>query len=220
MNEYINAYVEIIIEYLDEMDKSEFMCAQSNKGFLVYTGFRAITHIFQISYTNSNDLNTAFYNSRNAYIFYLEYLEQIHKTNMRHDLSHTDAIQFLYSKTISQMSPNSTPLDNLAIISKLTELILWFDNEDIDQTNMTQKMLTNLLKFDSDMLLYFLETAQLRTMSDTEYKTFLLDTCTLLKKNTNTNLDWNMQRVYKMRDLNDNINMPIQQWGKWIISQH
>jgi hypothetical protein len=118
------------------------------------------------------------------------------------------------------MSPNSTPLDNLAIISKLTELILWFDNEDIDQTNMTQKMLTNLLKFDSDMLLYFLETAQLRTMSDTEYKTFLLDTCTLLKKNTNTNLDWNMQRVYKMRDLNDNINMPIQQWGKWIISQH
>ena len=219
MNEYINAYVEIILEYLDEMYKSEFMSAQSNRDFLVYAGFRAITHIFQISYTNSNDLNTAFYNSRNAYIFYLEYLEQIHKTNMRHDLSHSDAIQFLYSKTISQMSPNSAP-DNLAIVSKLIELILWFDNEHIEQTKITQKILINLLQFDSDMLLYFLETAQLRTMSDTEYKTFLLDTCTLLKKNTKMNVDWNIQRVYKIRDLNDNINIPIQQWGKWIISQH
>ena len=152
MNEYINAYVEIILEYLDEMYKSEFMSAQSNRDFLVYTGFRAITHIFQISYTNSNDLNTAFYNSRNAYIFYLEYLEQIHKTNMRHDLSHSDAIQFLYSKTISQMSPNSAP-DNLAIVSKLIELILWFDNEHIEQTKITQKILINLLQFDSDMLL-------------------------------------------------------------------
>lgn len=219
MNEYINTYVEIILEYLDEMYKSEFMGAQSNRSFLIYTGFRAITHIFQISYINSNDLNTAFYNSRNAYIFYLEYLEQIHKTNMRHDLSHSDAIQFLYSKTISQMSPNSTP-NNLAIVSKLIELILWFDNERIEQTNIAQKTIMNLLQFDSDMLFYFLETAQLRAMSDTEYKTFLLDTCALFKKNTRTNVDWNMQRVYKMRDLNDNINMPIQQWAKWIISQH
>ena len=69
MNEYINAYVEIIIEYLDEMNNSEFMNAQSNKRFLIYTGFRAITHIFQISYINSNDLNAAFYNSRNAFWF-------------------------------------------------------------------------------------------------------------------------------------------------------
>jgi hypothetical protein len=219
MNEYINAYVEIIIEYLDEMNNSEFMNAQSNKRFLIYTGFRAITHIFQISYINSNDLNAAFYNSRNAYIFYLEYLEQIHKTNMKHDLSHSDAIQFLYSKTISQMSPDSTP-NNLAIVSKLTELILWFDNQSIDQTKISQKTLMSLLKFDGDMLFYFLETAQLRTMSDTEYTTFLSDACTLLKKNTKANVDWNMQRIYKMRDLNDNINMPIQHWAKWIISQH
>jgi hypothetical protein len=219
MNEYINTYVEIILEYINEMDKSEFMSAQLNRDFLVYTGFRAITHIFQISYTNSNDLNTAFYNSRNAYIFYLEYLEQINKTNMRHDLCHTDAIKFLYSKTISQMSPNSTP-DNLAIVSKLTELILWFDNTHIDQTKMTQKTLMSLLQFDSDMLLYYLETSQLRTMSDAEYKVFLSDTCSLLKKNTNQNVDWNMQRIYKMRDLNDNINMPIQQWGKWLASHH
>lgn len=217
--EYINTYVEIILEYVNEMAKSEFMSAQSNRDFLVYTGFRAITHIFQICYIDSSDLNTAFYNSRNAYIFYLEYLEQIHKTNMRHDLSHTDAIQFLYSKTISQMSPNTTP-ENLAIISKLTELILWFDNKQIDQTQMTQKTMMNLLQFDSDMLLYYLETAQLRTMSDAEYKAFLSDTSSLLKKNAKANVDWNMQRVYKMRDLNDNINMPIQQWGKWIISHH
>ena len=117
------------------------------------------------------------------------------------------------------MSPNSTP-GNLAIVSKLTELILWFDNKHIDQTKMTQKTLMSLLHFDSDMLLYYLETSQLRTMSDAEYKTFLSDTCGLLKKNTNQNVDWNMQRIYKMRDLNDNINMPIQQWGKWLVSHH
>jgi hypothetical protein len=117
------------------------------------------------------------------------------------------------------MSPNSTP-DNLAIVSKLTELILWFDNTHIDQTKMTQKTLMSLLQFDSDMLLYYLETSQLRTMSDAEYKVFLSDTCSLLKKNTNQNVDWNMQRIYKMRDLNDNINMPIQQWGKWLASHH
>ena len=216
VSDYLNTYLDIIIEYMDAMKQSTFITAHLDREFLIYTGFRAITHIFQINYVYVNDLDTSFYSSQKAYIFYLEYLEQMEKTNMSHDLNYTDAIQFLYSKTISQL----TPRDNMkyaaeyAKVSKLTDIILWSGG----MRTIKKKAIMNCFLVDYDTVLYCLEIAQLRKMDNAEYEAFLSDMYSTLKKHNCKDLD--IQKIYKIRNLNDSLKMPMKQWCKWLITPH
>ena len=216
VSDYLNTYLDIIIEYMDAMKQSTFITAHLDREFLIYTGFRAITHIFQINYVYANDLDTSFYSSQKAYIFYLEYLEQMEKTNMSHDLNYTDAIQFLYSKTISQL----TPRDNMkyaaeyAKVSKLTDIILWSGG----MRTIKKKAIMNCFLVDYDTVLYCLEIAQLRKMDNAEYEAFLSDMYSTLKKHNCKDLD--IQKIYKIRNLNDSLKMPMKQWCKWLITPH
>ena len=143
------------------------------------------------------------------------------KTNMSHDLNYTDAIQFLYTKTISHITPNNTKrLDDYAKVSKLVELILWFDNRNVSQYDIQKKTILNCFQVDCDMLTYCLEIAQMRKMNKDEYALFLSDMCVILKKHKKqTDDDYEIQKVYKIRDFDDNINLPMKQWCKWLISR-
>ena len=215
VSDYLNTYLDIIIAYLDVMKESKFLSTHINRDFLVYTGFRAITHIFQINYIYTNDLDTSFYSSQKAYIFYLEYLEQMEKTNMNHDLNYTDAIQFLYSKTISQLTPisNVDPSDKYAKVSKLVDLILWTGGM---RSTIKKKTIMNCFQVDYDTVLYCLEITRLRNMNDIEYETFLSQMYVTLKKHSCRDLE--VQKIYKIRDLNENMSLPIKQWCKWLVT--
>jgi len=216
VSDYLNTYLDIIIEYSDAMKESKFITAHLNREFLIYTGFRAITHIFQINYVYTNDLDTSFYSAQKAYIFYLEYLEQMEKTNMSHDLNYTDAIQFLYSKTITQLTPteNLKSVLKYARVSKLIDIILWSGG----MRTLKKKTILNCFQVDYDTVLYCLEIAQLRKMDDTEYEAFLSDMYSTLKKHACKDLD--IQKIYKIRDLNDSLKLSTKQWCKWLITPH
>jgi len=215
ISDYLNTYLDIIIAYLDVMKESKFLSTHINREFLIYTGFRAITHIFQINYICTTDLDTSFFSSQKAYIFYLEYLEQMEKTNMNHDLNYTDAIQFLYSKTISQLTPilNVGPSDKYAKVSKLVDLILWTGGM---RSTIKKKTIMNCFQVDYDTVIYCLEITRLRNMDDVEYETFLSQMYVTLKKRSCQDLE--IQKIYKIRDLNDNLNLPISQWCKWLVT--
>jgi len=215
ISDYLNTYLDIIFEYLDVMKQSNFISTHINREFLIYTGFRAITHIFQINYMVMADLDTSFYSSQKAYIFYLEYLEQMEKTNMSHDLNYTDAIQFLYSKTIFQVTPvvNVTTSDQYAKVSKLVELCIWTGGM---RLNLKKKTIMNCFQVDYESVLYCLEITRLRNMGDPEYEAFLSQMCITLKKHTCRDID--IQKIYKIRDLQDNLNLPIRQWCKWLVT--
>lgn len=222
ISDYINTYIDIIVEYIYTMKKSKFITSNMNRDFLVYTGYRALTHIFQINYVYTNDLETAFYSSQKAYIFYLEYLEQMEKTNMSHDLNYTDAIQFLYNKTISHIIPNTNFKfsNEYAKVSRLTELILWFGNSNISQSSIQKITIMNCFHLDYDAIIYCLEIAQLRKMNEDEYALFLSEIFTTLKKYKRRNdEDFEIQKIYKIRDFNDNIKLPMKQWCKWLIAR-
>jgi hypothetical protein len=215
ISDYLNTYLDIIFEYLDVMKQSNFISTHINREFLIYTGFRAITHIFQINYMVVADLDTSFYSSQKAYIFYLEYLEQMEKTNMSHDLNYTDAIQFLYSKTIFQVTPvvNVTTSDQYAKVSKLVELCIWTGGM---RLNIKKKAIMNCFQVDYESVLYCLEITRLRNIDDPEYEAFLSQMCITLKKHTCRDID--IQKIYKIRDLQDNLNLPIRQWCKWLVT--
>jgi hypothetical protein len=216
VSDYLNTYLDIIIEYLDAMKGSTFITANLDREFLIYTGFRAITHIFQINYVYTNDLDTSFYSSQKAYIFYLEYLEQMEKTNMSHDLNYTDAIQFLYSKTISQLTPNVNMKSTVeyARISKLIDIILWSGG----MRTLKKKTIMNCFQVNYDAVTYCIEISQLRKMDNAEYEIFISDMYSTLKKNNCDDLD--IQKIHKIRNINESLKLPIKQWCKWLVTPH
>lgn len=215
-SDYMFIYLDIILEYLDRMQKSKYMMGNLNREFLIYSGFRAITHIFQITYIYTNNLCTSFLNSQNAYVFYLEYLEQMDNTNANHDLNYTDAIQFLYSKTIYQLTPidNIKPTVKYAMVSKLTDSIIWSG----EMRTIKKQTIINCFRVDYETILFCLEIAKLRKMDNTEYESFLCEIYSMLKKKKYTDLD--IQKIYKIRDINNSLGLNLKQWCKWLMISH
>jgi hypothetical protein len=215
--DFANNYIDIVIEYIDKMNTSAFIRAQSDRIFLIQSGFKAITHVFILHYINTNDLEGAFYNSQKGYILYLEYLEQMHQTNMSHDLNHTDAIQFVYNKTISDFT-----ITNLAKISdntildivRTTELILWFENTGVNQINITKRLIIGLLKHD---IYEYIDIAHKRKMTNDEYAVFLTETLSLFNKSKKKFI-WNNVALHIIQHWDEHANMPIKQWCKWLKS--
>lgn len=214
-DEYINNYIDIVIEYLGKMKASAFIKSQTNCGFLVYTGFKAITNIFQIHFVNTNDPEGSFYSAQKAYILYLEYLEQMQQTNMSHDLNHTDAIHFVYNRTISQFILRNTAQvtdDSIIKMSGMMEAIMWFGNSQIDQTEINKTTILKLIKLD---IREYIELAQKRTMTRQEYCVFLTETITLLSRITKKKRFH--EPLYILSGWSDHLNAPIKPWCKWLI---
>jgi hypothetical protein len=215
--EFTNNYLDIVIEYINKMNESTFIKAQSDRVFLIHSGFKAITHVFIMHFINTDDLEGAFYNSQKAYILYLEYLEQIHHINMSHDLNHTDAIQFVYSKTIAGFTITNLAkiTDNTTLdIVRTTELILWFENDNVNQSSITKRMITGLLKHD---IYEYIDIARKRKMTGDEYVMFLTETLSIFNK-TKKKFIWNDVALHIIQNWDEHANMPIKQWCKWLKS--
>ena len=211
-DEYINNYLDIVLEYLGKMKASAFIKSQPNIGFLVYAGFKAITNIFQIHFINTNDLEGSFYSSQKAYILYLEYLEQMHQTNMSHDLNHTDAIHFVYNKTVSPFILQNTAKvtdDSIIRACRAIETIMWFGNTQIDQTHISKPTILRLMKLD---MRDYIELAQKREMTGDEYSVFLAEMINRVTKKKCTNTP-----LYILNGWSDHLNIPVKPWCKWLM---
>lgn len=217
--EYINDYVDVIMEYLDTMSTSEFIEKQPNRTFLIQSGFRAITHVFHIHYASTGDSEGAFYNSQKAYIFYLEYLEQIEQTNMSHDLNHSDAILFVYNKTISKHTFRQTTVHTIdETIAKCVEKMMWFDNEYIYQCKITKQSMIDIIENRSKLFDY-IDIAQRRIMDHDEYMLFLTEIQAPVKKQ----IKWEEASLYIIREWDIHSKLPMKEWCKWLkkpVSSH
>ena len=211
MEKYTKSYVDIIYEYIDAMDGSDFMNEQLDRELLIFTGFKAITHIFQINFINTNDFTTTHFSCQKAYYFYLEYLEQMQKTNMSHDLNYTDAIQFLYSKTIAEYSPtNITGMSYEVLrIPKVIECLLWFNNK---LQTVDKAVLLKLLRYNHDELLLYMEIAVHYPMDAEQYATFLKEMAKLFTKKTKP-----ISYAEKIQKIDTK--MTVVQFARWLITE-
>lgn len=153
-------FFNITYEYLDIMKNSTYFSKLENKTFLLSIGFRMLVHIFQMNYVHTKNIEDTYYNCQKAYYYYLEYLEQMYTTNMYQHLNYTDAILFVYSKTLVKYDLEYNLSDdtniNLSIddnmgckyitkITKLLNLIFWWENSNIDIFNIPKKIIENIL---------------------------------------------------------------------------
>jgi hypothetical protein len=155
----------LIQEYLQMIDSSIFMSTLDNRDFFSAIGMRMLFHIFQMNLIyckNIQNIQNIFCNCQKSFYYYLEYLEQMKKTNALHCLNYLDAIQFVYNKTIVKNNDHNQKCDigniNISInifitkfskISKFLFLLMWWENTNINHSSFDKSFLDDILSYDN-----------------------------------------------------------------------
>ena len=122
--EILSKFTEVLIEYMRLISEKIHIKKKQNYIFIFERGIEALIHIFSMIFYYTKNLELTFYHSQKAYYFYIEFIQQISDDNVTFlQLSSSDALMFVYKKTIfelnnesKKMMPLLTP-EELAIIS-------------------------------------------------------------------------------------------------------
>ena len=227
-----NRYIDSIYNYLEFSSKSPLI-NKDNKS--IHLGFRTITHIFHTNYIQTGDVDLVYLSMQKGYLYYLEFLEQIEENNMSDNFNHTSAILFVHSKALLNYDEDNRDtsviideviITKMKLMSKLIEMIFWWDNYDIVQCEISSsilKTLSNMIIHSNDsFIISYIEFSQRRIMNHIEYIEFLNCSVKLLKDLTKTGLpkqiDWEKNNINKMNDIETNSKeLTIRKWCKWVM---
>jgi hypothetical protein len=179
-------------------------------------------------------MDIVYLSMQKGYLYYLEFLEQLKENNINDDLNHTNAILFVHSKALVNYSEDNRCSDNIdetliskmKIMSKLIEMLFWWDNSEIIQYEITRnilKVLTNMLiHSDDSFIVSYIEFSQRRVMNHIEYMEFLDYSVKLLKETMKTGLpkqiEWEKNNITKINDIETNSKeFTIRKWCKWVM---
>ena len=145
----MKTFTNTVIEYLHLIDKSGIIQNVNNSKYVIYIGLNTMIHVFKIILLTTKNIDIAYYYSQKSYYCYLEYIEQIHKTNMTHNLNNSDAVMFVYNKTILDVYNNNES----SLISNIMNLNM--DNENVIINNYElEEILENILQI-TKIILYW-----------------------------------------------------------------
>ena len=148
----VEIYTNIIIEYLQLIDKSDIIKNVNNSKYVIYIGLNSIIHVFKIILLTTKNIDLAYYYSQKSYYCYLEYIEQIHKTNMTDNLNNSDAVMFVYNKTIIDIYNNNNNNES-TLISNIMNLNINNENVIINNYEL-EEILENILQI-TKIILYW-----------------------------------------------------------------
>jgi len=176
----IDKYVLVLLEYIHLVDTSDIIRGLDNSISVFNIGIHAISHIYKLSYYITKNVETAGCYTQKGVYCYLEYIEQMNRTNSLHNLNNIDAVLFVYDKTLSEiynpehtgnnisheqnMFSNIISLNHpemreqnwkliLENLSHITQTILWTTNPDISylqRLNITHEYLPKYLNIYAD----------------------------------------------------------------------
>jgi hypothetical protein len=96
-------YISSIKEYFELVQKSETNKNASDFKTTLLIGLNALHRVFDAVLIKSKNIETAYYYSQKSFNYYLEYMQQIKAADLLSSLTHTDAIVFVYKKTICEV---------------------------------------------------------------------------------------------------------------------
>jgi hypothetical protein len=137
-------YYMIIYEYIYHMNESKLLTSLNQSTYIICIGLNVIIYIFQISMNSLKNIDAVYELCQNAYYCYLEYIEQMHKTNSLHDLTNLDAILFVYKKSF-----DNSMVGNNNIHNPQKNIII------LDDTNKQLSYIINNLSIITKSLLFF-----------------------------------------------------------------
>ena len=194
----IEKYIDILTEFFTLYCQSSLINESSN---ILCTGITTMHRVFEYVFIKTQSLEKTIYYAQKASYYYLEYMEQISQTiSCSVSLNQTDAILFVYKKTIFDLydGENNT-FNTMTDIMSLNEEIFW--NNDLlmlnDRTDICNIfVLHGLLNIENmDVIVSYLEIIQQKILVTREpaiYKELLIE----IDKLTN-----NKQKMYKNKYL-------------------
>ena len=138
-NLIVTKYSNLINEYFDLMDKSEIIKNLTNANHHLYIGLVAIHRVFEYVLIKMNNLNNAYFYSQRSYCYYLEYLEQVQKSELSNNLNHIDSLLFVYKKSIFDIYNGET---NSSMDTSISN-ILTLDDSNLSKSQINIKEILN-----------------------------------------------------------------------------
>lgn len=118
----IEEYYLTIKELFLQVDKSDIIKGSSSLATTLSIGVNSIHRVFEYVLLQKKNLEQASYHAKQSCYYLLEYIEQVHRSNLTHNLNNTDAVLFVYKKTIFNMhdgeeSDTSSTITNILTLS-------------------------------------------------------------------------------------------------------
>lgn len=177
----IDKYILVLLEYIHLIDTSDIIRGLDNSSTVFTIGLHAIAHIYKLTYYITQNVETAGCYTQKGVYCYLEYIEQMNRTNSLHNLNNMDAVLFVYDKTLAEiytptgkrtntsheqnMFTNIVSLNHpetrehnwkaiLENISNITHTVLWTDNTELtflDRLNITHEYLPKFINIYAEL---------------------------------------------------------------------
>ena len=157
-------YVSAIKEYFELVNKSDAIKNLVNTKLTLLIGINAIHRVFEIVLLKTKNIDTAHYYSQKSVYYYSQYMEQISSADLLSTLNHTDAVMFVYKKTICEIYDKDASTQN--ILSAFGDDALNIDDGEI------RNIMDNIYQFIN--ILFFWDNASF-TFDNRYYLSQILD---------------------------------------------
>lgn len=128
----IDKYYTVIEESLCHLEKVLNNISDINISVCMNIAINSIHRVFEYVLIKTKNIEKAYFYSQKTYFYYIEYMEQVYKTNLQNNLNQTDAVLFIYKKTIFEIqSGNESKIfDTLTNIMTLEDEITDLNNKE------------------------------------------------------------------------------------------
>jgi ribosomal protein L30E len=106
-NEIIECFGKIMIGYFLLMEQSEIVKRSNHIDIILYNGANIVIHVFTMHVYSNESLENICNQCCKSYVCYLEYIEQLDKTNLANNLYISDISIFVYKQTLEELDHGS-----------------------------------------------------------------------------------------------------------------
>lgn len=149
--EIIQKYVILTKEYFDLLNKSNVMTEMNHPAHCIFIGIHSFHRVFEHMLIKTKNLRKAYFYAQKSQYYYLEYIEQLYKSNISLNINYVDIILFIYRKTIFREDDG----EDQQVIDFIEEEIMQIS--DMEGKDLFQKMVKvlNILFFWDNVKLGF-----------------------------------------------------------------
>ena len=151
-NKVITNYIKLITEQITYKNRQHFIYNFSK-------GLEIINHVFKLLFYYTKNIELTYYHSSKAYIFYVEFIEQLSNDSMTYlQLTNRDAINFVFKRTIFEINKKEVDKYLNEITTNDCYILAMFNHYIYLYTTMFKYMITQ-----ED---YFNTTSNITTIND------------------------------------------------------
>ena len=117
-NKLIHDYNSIITDFLNKMTNISFIPNDTEYDCMLYVGINIIHRVYEYVLFKLENVKSSHYYSEKAYVYFIEYMEQMYVNGLSQNINHNEAILFIYKKTIFELhNENMDTMTNIITLN-------------------------------------------------------------------------------------------------------